>query len=102
MSARRVRVTLAPEAWDDYHHLLLHTLQQWGDAQVVANEATFQEAFVTLGEHPAVGRARDGVRPGYRSFPVGQHVVFYVTRRQNVRIIRILHRRMDARRAFDE
>ena len=81
---------------------VLYTLQQWGDAQVVAYEATLHEAFVTLGEHPAVGRARHDVRPGYRSFPVGQHVVFYVIRRQNVRIVRILHRRMDARRAFDE
>jgi toxin ParE1/3/4 len=102
MSARRARVTLASEAWDDYHQLLLYTLQQWGEEQLVEYEAAFNEAFTSLGEYPAIGRARDDLRPGCRSLLVGRHVIFYVVQRQSVRIIRILHSRMDARRALVE
>jgi toxin ParE1/3/4 len=100
MSAPRARVTLTSDAWDDYHQLLLYTVQQWGETQLVAYEATFDRAFTTLGEHPASGRARDELRPGLRSFPVGQHVIYYILRGRTVRILRILHSRMDARRAL--
>ena len=30
-----------------------------------------------MGKNPFAGRSRDEIRPGYRSFPVGQYVVFY-------------------------
>jgi toxin ParE1/3/4 len=102
MSSPRARVTLTSEAWDDYHQLLLYTLQEWGDAQLVAYEAAFDRAFITLNEHPASGRARDDLRPGLRSFPVGQHVLYYIVRRRSVRILRILHSRRDARRLLGQ
>ncbi len=65
-----------------------------------AYEAELAAAFTMLGEHPLIGRARDDLRPGCRSFPVGRHIIYYVARGQTVRIIRILHGRMDARRAL--
>ena len=102
MSAPRARVTLTTEAWDDYHQLLLYTLQEWGEMQLVEYEAAFDRAFTMLGEHPTSGRARDDLRPGLRSFPVGRHVLYYAIRGRAVRILRILHSRMDARRALSQ
>ncbi|MFN8541644.1 MAG: type II toxin-antitoxin system RelE/ParE family toxin [Thermomicrobiales bacterium] len=102
MSAPRARVTLTTEAWDDYHQLLLLTLQEWGEAQLVEYEVAFDRAFIMLGDLPASGRARDELRPGLRSFPVGRHVIYYTISRRSLRIIRILHSRMDARRALSQ
>ena len=31
-----------------------------------------------LGENPGLGRPRDEVRPGFRSWREGEHVIFYV------------------------
>jgi toxin ParE1/3/4 len=33
--------------------------------------------FRLLGHNPYAGRQRDDLRPGYRSFPVGQYVILY-------------------------
>jgi len=33
--------------------------------------------FEMLGGNPYLGRSRDDLRTGYRSFPVGQYIVFY-------------------------
>jgi plasmid stabilization system protein ParE len=35
------------------------------------------DRFFLLGNHPYVGRLRDNLRPGLRSFPVGQYVIIY-------------------------
>ena len=48
-----------------------------------------------LGENPYAGRARDELRPGYRSFPVGQHVIFYRVVKSDVRIMHVIHGRRD-------
>lgn len=47
------------------------------------------------------GRARDDVAFGYRSFPEGQHVVFYIVQTGSVAIIGIPHQAMDVGVFFD-
>ena len=44
--------------------------------------------------------ARDDVRPGYRAFHEGRHLIFYREAGDQIEIIRILHDRMDFRRHF--
>jgi toxin ParE1/3/4 len=53
--------------------------------------------FRLLGDVPYAGRARDEIRPGYRSFPVGEYLIFYRVMEPGVRILRVLHGRMDFR-----
>ena len=59
----------------------------------VANRAIdrLNEAFQTLSEFPGMGRGRDEVRKGLRSFPVDQFVVYYGSVPDGIRIVRILH-----------
>ncbi len=49
--------------------------------------------FSLLAEHPKVGRARDDLLAGARSFPVGNYMIVYVTEGEDVQILRILHGR---------
>lgn len=44
---------------------------------------------------PSMGRARDELRPGVRSWPAKSWVVFYRVTPDNVEIIRVLHGRQD-------
>jgi toxin ParE1/3/4 len=51
--------------------------------------------FQVLGEHPYAGRSRDDLRKGYRSFPVGQYVIFYRIHSPGVQIVHIIHGKRD-------
>jgi len=49
-----------------------------------------------------MGSAADDIRPGYRRFPHESHVIFYMVDAEDILIVRILHKRMDALRNFPE
>ena len=38
--------------------------------------ALLTKQFSLLGKYPYAGRTREDLRPGYRSFPVGQYLIF--------------------------
>ena len=47
---------------------------------------------------PLGGQLRDALRPGMRSFPVGNYVVFYRPLKDGIRVLRILHASRDLER----
>jgi toxin ParE1/3/4 len=47
-----------------------------------------------------MGRSRDDLRPGLRSFPVGQHVIIYTIEDEDVEILRVFHGRQDIEGQF--
>jgi toxin ParE1/3/4 len=51
--------------------------------------------FAMLGKNPYAGRAREELRPGYRSFPVGQYLILYRVLDEYVAIMHVLHGRRD-------
>ena len=53
-----------------------------------------------LGELPPVG-SRDELRPGYRSFPVGQYVVFYRLSDSGIQIMHVLYGKRDLDALFE-
>ena len=50
----------------------------------------FESIFSMLARSPMLGRARDELLPGLRSFPVGDYLVFYKLIRGGVAIARVL------------
>jgi toxin ParE1/3/4 len=47
--------------------------------------------FLLLASHPNIGRTRDeDLRPGLRSFPAGEFIIFYRIQDQDVEILRVL------------
>jgi toxin ParE1/3/4 len=49
------------------------------------------DRFFLLASHPNVGRPRDeDLRPGLRSFPVGEYVIIYRIQDEDVLILRVL------------
>ena len=51
--------------------------------------------FRFLGDTPSAGRRRDELRLGYRSFPVGEYLIFYRIMEPGVRILHVVHGRRD-------
>ena len=67
------------------------------DSEHHANEflSELKEHFRLLGENPRMGRQRDELRLGMRSFPVGEYVILYRITRTGVRISHVIHGRRD-------
>lgn len=49
----------------------------------------------SLADMPLMGRSRDDIRLGYRSFPVGHYVVFYRVSKNTIEIMHVLHGKRD-------
>lgn len=60
------------------------------------------DRFFLLANHPYVGRLREDLRPGMRSFPVGQYVIIYRIEDADVLILHVLHSHRDVQRMFHE
>lgn len=60
------------------------------------------DRFFLLANHPYVGRLREDLRPGLRSFPVGQYVIIYRIEDTVVLILHVLHSHRDVQRMFRE
>jgi len=52
-------------------------------------------SFRILGQNPRLGRGRDDLRQGARSFVVGQYVIIYRVAKPSVQILHVLHGKRD-------
>jgi toxin ParE1/3/4 len=76
------------EIWSD-------SFKSWNEKQADRYLRDLNAKLVKLKLNPNLGRARDELRPGYRSLAINRHVVYYTVEEPVVRIIRVLHGRMD-------
>jgi len=53
-----------------------------------------------LANNPNVGRSRDDLRPGLRSFPVDRYVIFYRVAQVDLQIVRVLSGYRNAEELF--
>jgi len=57
--------------------------------------------FQQLASHPNMGRPRDELEEGLRSFPVGRYVIFYRVMPKGIEIVRVLHGSRDLNAIFN-
>ena len=87
---------LTHKAKADLYAIAVYTEQQWGTEQRNLYLKQFDEAFHMLAEAPLAGRDCDYIKPGYRKFPQGSHIIFYrAGTKSMIEIVRILHKSMD-------
>lgn len=90
---KRLIVTAAAEA--DLTAIGRYTAETWGLDQKARYLGQIRAKFLQFRRKPDLGRARDEIRRGYRSFSAGRHVIVYRETDDLVEILRILHDRMD-------
>jgi toxin ParE1/3/4 len=95
MSAHRLRIVLARNAWDELSDVLQHSEETWGADQRSAYEHLIRDTFAILALTPGIGRTRDDLAKGLRSHPVGSHVLYYWNTDSALLIAHILHNRRD-------
>jgi toxin ParE1/3/4 len=87
---------LAPQARAELSDIWNYIVKESGN--VVAADGVIDaitECFYLLSEHPRIGRTREDLRAGLRSFAVGQYVIIYAINDEDVEILHVFHGRQD-------
>ena len=79
----------------DLEAIWVYTVEQWGVEQAERYLKSLFACFEDLAENPQLGRQRDEVKAGYRSFPQGRHVVCYLVVPAGIEVIGIVHQSAD-------
>ena len=89
---------LTPAAQRDLASIWDYTLERWDETQAETYVLEIKSAIERIAEQPTRGRAVDEIRPGYRRYAIGSHLIFFVETASGVDVIRVLHQRMDPTR----
>ena len=82
---------LAPQAKGDLEDLAYYVFVESRSLDIVDRLIeSISERFLLLGAHPRAGRRRDDLRPGLRTFPVGDYLVLYRVEGDDVLIQRVV------------
>jgi toxin ParE1/3/4 len=89
---------LAPEAEAELDHIWYYVAKESGNAEIADRLIEFiTERFYLLARFPHLGRERDAdLRPGLRSFAVGQYVIVCRIEKNHVLILHIIRGSRDA------
>lgn len=93
---------LTKRAKEDLRSIGRYTRKTWGVEQRNHYLGNLDEAFHLLATNPKRGQDFPHIRPGYRKYRVGRHLIFYREGSEGLEIIRILHDRMDIVTRLDE
>lgn len=89
------RYVLSPLAAADLQLIYDYTLDQWGEAQAERYLAALRDRFRWLITHPDIGKQRNDIGWGLRSFPEGKHLIFYRVAGKNIEVAAVPHQRED-------
>ena len=83
---------LAPQAETELREIWHYIAQESGSAEIADRLIdSITRRFYLLSTHPYAGRRRDSdLRPGVRSFPVGEYVILYRIENKDVFILHVL------------
>jgi len=93
-----LRLRISVKAQRDLEEIWIYSVSTFGEDQTVAYVSQVRAALSLLLANPGLARSADDVRPGLRKFPVGSHVLYVRLDQTSLRLVRILHGRMDPRR----
>jgi toxin ParE1/3/4 len=89
------RVELSEAADRDLIEIYLYSHRQFGEAQADAYLLSLEACFSRLAQSPRLGRSAEHLRPGYFRFEHASHTIFYTLLDEGIRVVRVLHERMD-------
>lgn len=100
MTAKR-GYQLSTAADYDLEEIFDYTLGEFGLDQAIKYVSEFESLFEQLVKNPEIGKARNEIKLGLKSFPKASHIVFYRILQDHIWIVRILHGSRDILKFFD-
>jgi toxin ParE1/3/4 len=93
---------LTEQAVSDLREIARYTKREWGKEQARRYREELELSLQKLSLSPNIGRGREEIAPGVRSFRVAMHIAFYTQRRGGITILRLLHPSRDIEREFQK
>lgn len=85
-----LKIHMSPEVENDLDEIWWYIAQDNLDcADKLLDE--IEETSRKLSRFPKMGRNRDELHPGLKSFPIGMYLVFYMPMSGGILIVRVLH-----------
>ena len=94
---RRLRVAIDADT-DVLEIWTYHFERSQSAADRLVREITAE--YDNLHEFPGMGRRREDIGPNYRSFPIGDYIIYYRVWEDVVEIARVLHGARDITEVF--
>lgn len=95
------RIDISREARADLAHIWNHTVDRWGRTQARAYVTGIRKTLDRIGAGDLYART-DTLLPDYLRARHGQHIIYFKESETTLRVIRILHARMDPGRHLPE
>lgn len=92
------RIVYSALARQDLRGLRQWTHNTFGQAQADRYVRQIGAALKALAQNPSLGRDAGEIRPGLRKFLSGSHILFFSHDDAEIRVIRLLHGKMDPER----
>jgi toxin ParE1/3/4 len=92
---------LSRAAQEDLWQIKQYSLTAWGKQKTQKYLDNMESILENLCLSPDIGKKRDDLIIGLRSFPVQQHVIFYRYHQAELEVIRVLHSRMNTPAYFN-
>ena len=87
---------LTNAAKKDLKGIAIYSENIWGKAQRNIYLKQFDDVFHLLAENSELGGDCEYIKEGYKKFPQGSHMIYYIQgATSKILIVRILHKRMD-------
>ena len=93
---------LSEEAQNDLRKIQRYTLETWGKDQAKQYLIELALKFEQLAAMPGLGREREDIKVGVRSFRVRHHTLYYREKPNGIEIVRVLHPSMDVEQNFEQ
>ncbi len=99
-----MRIRLSPQARADLDDVWFYFARESGSEERATRiVGAITDKFALFARFPFIGKSFESAkRPNIRSFPVGNYVIFYSTRSDEIRILRIIHASRDAWAVFTQ
>lgn len=92
---------ISPAAETDIDNIWFFGAKHWNVDQADHYQSQLLDMMSFLCDHPSLAKDRDEIKLGYKSYAIGSHIIFFVITEDTLRVIRVLHQRMDFIRHFN-
>lgn len=90
------KIVIAPGAQADIAAIWRYTALEHGREMADGYVRKLDQTMQMVREFPDMGSDSSDIRQGYRRIGSGSHLIYYIARKSEIYVIRVLHGRMDA------